>query len=118
VNATLHDQTRPGISGSELYERAAAGYASQGFPDEIDLHHQGGATGYKTRDWVAHPKSIEVVREDQAFAWNPSITGTKIEETCVVTSNDVETITRSPDFPIISTTINGREYLSPGILNI
>ena len=60
---------------------AAKAYAEKGFADEIDLHHQGGAAGYRTREWVAHPNANDVVRNDQAFAWNPSITGTKVEET-------------------------------------
>ncbi|HLA94443.1 MAG TPA: hypothetical protein VK612_01895, partial [Pyrinomonadaceae bacterium] len=74
--------------------------------------------GYRTRDWVAHTTSSEIVQEHQAFAWNPSITGTKVEETVIVTDGDAETITTSPDFPVITTNIEGREYHSPGILNI
>lgn len=118
VNASLLDATRPGATGAELYAVAADAYATKGFADNINLHHQGGAAGYKTREWVAHPTSTEVVRSNQAFAWNPSITGTKVEETVIVTKDGVETITASPDFPVITTTINGREYHSPGILNV
>ena len=55
---------------------------------------------------------------NQAFAWNPSITGTKVEETCIATENGVEVITASPDFPHITTVVNGREYISPGILSL
>ena len=118
VNARLMDATRPGATGSELYTTAVNAYSEQGFAGEIDCHHQGGAAGYKTREWVAHPQSGEVVRADQAFAWNPSITGTKVEDTCIVTENGVEIITASPEFPQISTTIGGREYLSHGIMTI
>jgi Xaa-Pro dipeptidase len=118
VNATLWDATRPGISGTALYKIAANAYASVGAAEEINLHHQGGAAGYKTREWVAHPKSNEVVKENQAFAWNPSITGTKVEETVVVTGDGIDVISKSPDFPVIITTVDGREYHSPGILSI
>jgi hypothetical protein len=55
---------------------------------------------------------------NQAFAWNPSITGTKVEETIVVANDAFEVITRSPDFPTIATVIDGREYLSPGVLTL
>lgn len=118
VNAAMLDATRVGATGAEIYASAAAAYAKNGFADEIDLHHQGGAAGYRTRDWVAHPQSSDTVHEDQAFAWNPSITGTKVEETIIVTENGFETLTTSPDFPAISTTIGGVELLSPGILGI
>jgi antitoxin VapB len=68
VNASLWNATRKGVTGAELYQTAADAYARK--PDlrkEINLHHQGGATGYKTREWVAHPTSAEVVKADQAF---------------------------------------------------
>jgi antitoxin VapB len=118
VNASLYDATRPGTTGAELYAAAASSYFEKGHGAEINLHHQGGAAGYKTRDWVAHPYSREVVQPNQAFAWNPSIRGTKVEETCIVGDNGVEVITTSPDFPKIPTMVNGREYFSPGILSI
>jgi Xaa-Pro aminopeptidase len=118
VNAHLWSSTQPGISGAELYNVAARAYAECGFADEINKHHQGGACGYRTREWVAHPKSKERVAINQAFAWNPSITGTKVEETAILTEEGIQTITGSPDFPMIATKVNGREYRSPGILNI
>jgi antitoxin VapB len=118
VNAFLLDATRPGATGANLYAAASNAYAEKGFADEINLHHQGGAAGYKTREWVANPQSTEGVQIDQAFAWNPSITGTKVEETCIATADGVEIITTSPDFPRIMTVVNGREYYSPGILSL
>jgi Xaa-Pro aminopeptidase len=99
VNAKLWDATRPGATGADLYQIAADAYAGVGFADEINLHHQGGAAGYKTREWVAHPKSAEVVKQNQAFSWNPSVSGTKVEETIIVPSDGYDIITRSPDFP-------------------
>lgn len=118
VNARLWAATQPGVSGAELYKTCSEAYAEKGFGEEIDKHHQGGASGYKTREWVIHPKSEEVVQPNQAFAWNPSITGTKVEENCLLTENGVEIITASPDFPQIVSVINGHEYLSPGILSL
>ena len=118
VNATLWHATRPGVTGAELYQIAANAYMSVGFADEINVHHQGGAAGYKTREWVAHPKSTEVVKPNQAFAWNPSVSGTKVEETIIVIGDSIKVITASPDFPAIATSIDGREYLSPGILTV
>lgn len=118
VNARLRAATRPRRTGSELYNVAANAYRESGFAYEINKHHQGGATGYRTRDWVAHPTSSEIVVANQAFAWNPSITGTKVEETVIVTESGAETITTSPDFPMITTTIDGRDHYASGILNI
>ena len=116
VNARLLAATRPGAVGSELFGTVAAAYAVEGFEGEEHLHHQGGACGYRTRDWVAHPASAEVVQPEQAFAWNPSITGTKAEETCFVSADGVEILTTSPDWPQITVRVDGREYPSPDVL--
>jgi antitoxin VapB len=117
VNAQLLAATRPGITGAKLYEIAARAYAAEGFAGEEHLHHQGGAIGYRTRDWVAHPASRETVSVNQAFAWNPSITGTKVEETCVTSDQGIEVLTTTADWPRIPVTINGAEYISPDVLS-
>ncbi len=114
VFARMLSATIEGKSGAEIYKTTAEAYAAEGFASEIDKHHQGGATGYKTRDWVAHPTSAETVFPNQAFAWNPTITGTKAEETFIGT----EILTASPDFPTISVEIDGIEYRSPDILKL
>ncbi|MDQ3254155.1 MAG: M24 family metallopeptidase [Acidobacteriota bacterium] len=116
VNARLFDATRPGATGRELYEVVARAYSAVGFPGEEHLHHQGGAIGYRTREWVAHPRSQERVENRGAFAWNPSITGTKVEETVIVLNDSIEVITASPDWPRESVSIDGREYILPGVL--
>lgn len=118
VNAKLQAATLPGSKASDLYQMAASSYAKLGFADEINKHHQGGACGYRTRDWVAHPANNESVKPDQAFAWNPSITGTKAEATGIVLEGRFETITTTTGFPQIVTTIDGDDYLAPGILSL
>ena len=118
VNAKLLAATRPGAVGSELYRVAAEAYAAEGFPGEERLHHQGGAAGYRTRDWVAHPASGETVQTNQAFAWNPTVTGSKAEETCIASAEGVEVVTTTPEWPQIPVRVEGREYLSPDVLPI
>ena len=118
VNAQLLATTRPGTTGAELYRTAARAYAAEGFAGEERLHHQGGAAGYRTRDWVAHPASAEVVHGGQAFAWNTSITGSKVEETCLASEEGVEALSASPGWPQIVTALGGREYRSPDVLKL
>jgi antitoxin VapB len=118
VHAQLLSATRPAATGAELYALATHAYAAEGFAGEERLHHQGGACGYRTRDWVAHPLSGEQVQLRQAFAWNPSVTGTKVEETCIAFADEVEMITSTPDWPRLEVEVNGRTYLSPDILSL
>ncbi|HXD31955.1 MAG TPA: M24 family metallopeptidase [Pyrinomonadaceae bacterium] len=118
VNAQLFAATRPGATGPELFDVAVRSYAETGFPNEEHRHHQGGACGYRTRDWMAHPNSREIVEINQAFAWNPTVTGTKCEETCIAFENGVEVITSSPDWPSISVEAGAKNYSLSDILSI
>jgi antitoxin VapB len=93
--------TRPGASGSRLYDALVAAYAAAGHAGEEAHHHQGGAIGYRSREWIAHPRSQEVVEERQAFAWNPTITGTKVEDTALVVGERTDIVTSTPDWPSI-----------------
>jgi Xaa-Pro dipeptidase len=116
VHAQMMHATRPNATGKEIFEITKNAYSDVGFADEELKHHQGGACGYKTRDWVAHSKSTEQVFVNQAFAWNPSITATKSEDTFIVKEDGAEMITISPNFPTISNVIDGIEYQTSDIL--
>jgi len=93
--------TRPGATGAALYTALADAYAAAGHAGEETKHHQGGAIGYRSREWIAHPRSQETVEERQAFAWNPTVTGTKVEDTALVLGERVEIVTSTPDWPSI-----------------
>ena len=101
VFGRLLEATRPGAKAADLYATAARAYEDAGFPGEELKHHQGGAIGYRAREWVAHPRSQEIVEERQAFAWNPTVSGTKVEDTALVVGDRVEIITSTPDWPSI-----------------
>lgn len=101
VFGRILDATRPGATGAALYGVARDAYAAVGFPGEELKHHQGGAIGYRAREWTAHPRSEEAVQPRQAFAWNPTVAGTKVEDTALVVDGSIEIITTSPDWPVI-----------------
>lgn len=102
VFGRLLEATRPGATAASLYGVAADGYAAAGFPGEELNHHQGGAIGYRAREWVAHPASQEAVQARQAFAWNPTVAGTKVEDTALVIDDRLEMLTTTPDWPLIT----------------
>jgi antitoxin VapB len=79
------EATRPGRTLAEAFADCRSFYAEAGFPDEWRLHHQGGLTGYASREVIATPESGHEIGPGQAFAWNPSVTGSKAEETFVLT---------------------------------
>ena len=86
------EATRPGITLADAFATCRGFYRDAGFADEIQLHHQGGLTGYASRELIATPKTDHVIAVGQAFAWNPSITGAKAEETFVLTESGPEIV--------------------------
>ena len=93
ILARMRDQaTSPGRTLAEAFESCQRFYGEAGFPDEWRLHHQGGLTGYASREVIANPASRHVIGPGQAFAWNPSITGAKAEETFVLTEDGAEVV--------------------------
>jgi Xaa-Pro dipeptidase len=91
------EATRPGRTLADAFADCRRFYAEAGFPDEWMLHHQGGMTGYASREIIATPQTHQEIRVGQAFAWNPSVTGAKAEETCVLSEGGPEVITRIPE---------------------
>jgi antitoxin VapB len=116
VFASLLSATRTGITGAGLYAVAVSAYEANGFAGEELRHHQGGATGYRSREWVAHPHSADVVQAAQAFAWNPSITGTKIEDTVLLIDGKYENLTATPGWPEIAFAAGGQPLAAAGLL--
>jgi Xaa-Pro aminopeptidase len=108
--------TRSGVTGSDLYAVAANAYEAVGFRGEERKHHQGGAIGYRSREWIAHPASEEVVAARQAFAWNPSITGTKVEETVLLNDGRYELLTPSPGWPSIDMDLGAHALTAADVL--
>ncbi len=101
VDAAFMHATRRGATLGEVFHAGMDAYAAQGFADEWQLHHQGGLAGYEPREIVATPNSHERILGNQAFAWNPSITGTKSEDTILLTDGGTEIITQVGDWPTI-----------------
>ena len=114
----LLDATRQGVRGRDLFAVAQRAYRDVGFEGEERRHHQGGAIGYRSREWVAHPVSDEIVQGRQAFAWNPSITGTKVEDTVLLTENGIELITATDGWPALMLAAQGRSHAAAGILRV
>jgi len=120
VDADFIAATRPGCTLGEIFELAQAAYAETGFPDEWRLHHQGGPAGFEPREYVATPGSTDLVSVGQAYAWNPSITGAKSEDTILVGPDGNEVVTAITDWPMLSVTPKGQTepVARPGILEV
>jgi Xaa-Pro dipeptidase len=88
------EATREGRTLAQAFEDCRRFYAEAGFPEGWRDHHQGGMTGYASREVIAMPGTHQEIREGQAFAWNPSLVGAKAEETFVLGHDGPEILTR------------------------
>jgi len=99
VNATLIANSRPGQRLGDVLAQGQQAYARVGFPDEWRRHHQGGVAGYEPREYLATQTSPDVIAQDQALEWNPSIAGAKMEDTILVGTQSNEILTRTQLWP-------------------
>jgi Xaa-Pro aminopeptidase len=116
VDAAMIDATRTGTPFSEIWNTLDAAYAKNGFPGEWRHHHQGGSTGYLGREVKATPDNPVTVRRHQAFAWNPSIAGTKSEDTLLASDRRPEILTVDPTWPTLTIRAGGTSYERPDLL--
>ncbi len=93
----------PFLAGKKAYE-------DRGYGEEFKKHHQGGPIGYTPRDYRINFTHKGIIAENQAFCWNPSITGTKSEDTFIATKDGPIFITQPVIFPTIKVEIDGIEY--------
>jgi hypothetical protein len=106
VEAAAFAATRPGRTLAEALADIRDAYPAHGFDTgEWARHHQGGPTGYLGRDPKATFATHGVIRAGQAFAWNPSAPGAKVEDTVIVDADGIRVLTADPDWP--TTTVHG-----------
>ncbi|MES3039099.1 MAG: M24 family metallopeptidase [Bdellovibrionota bacterium] len=113
IESAAFKATKAGHTLNHVYSALAFGYAAQGLTEEIDKHHQGGPTGYLSRELVAKPlgekfpgnKQTDLASDlkmesGMAFAWNPSLPGAKIEDTVLLSETGLEVLTVDPKWPV------------------
>ncbi len=120
IDAQILDATLRSNSLGQVFFEIENSYASHGYPDEWKLHHQGGIAGYRTRDVVATPHMPFGISDWMSFAWNPTITGTKIEDTYVREKNGMRllSVDEKGKWPYIEINLNGRVYKRSDILKL
>jgi Xaa-Pro dipeptidase len=89
------EATRGGRTLAQVFKDCRRFYAEAGYPEGWRDHHQGGMTGYASREVIATPGTHQEIREGQAFAWNPSLVGAKAEETFVLGQDGPEILAHS-----------------------
>lgn len=118
VDARLIASTHSGRRLRDIFQEAVNAYREQGFPAEWKLHHQGGPAGYEPREFFATPNADDEVSVGQVYAWNPSITGVKSEDTILVGEKENEILTEIPGWPTVKINIDNQVMERPAILEV
>lgn len=100
VEAAYFDALIPGTTLDQVFAAGCAAYARHGFAaDEWRRHHQGGVAGYAGRDPRATRVSDDPIQLGQAFAWNPTGQGAKVEDTVLLSDGGLQVLTADPAWP-------------------
>lgn len=118
VDAAMIAATLPGRTLGQVFSDTQAAYTAVGFDGEWKLHHQGGPAGYEAREFLELPGSPDVVIAGQTYAWNPSITGVKSEDTILVTGDGHEVITEMPGWPVYEIEAGKEVIKRPKVLEV
>lgn len=111
VDMALNCATRVGIPIKQVLAAGIEEYEKHGFGEEWKMHHQGGPTGYHPRCFRGTPQEERLVMNNQAYAWNPSITGTKSEDTILVSGGGFEFISSPTSaWPALNVKIGSKTY--------
>ncbi|MFB6297710.1 MAG: M24 family metallopeptidase [Salinirussus sp.] len=103
LEATRHAGRR-GDAAGDVFAGIQSAYAALGYDGEWREHHQGGATGHASREWIATPDHEAPVELPGAYAWNPTIQGAKSEDTVLVTDDGFDVLTTTDGWPTVETT--------------
>jgi Xaa-Pro aminopeptidase len=116
IDLTMNLATRPGAAIREIFQQGLDAYEKAGYGEDWRFLHQGGPTGYASREFLATPGGAGTVHLHQAFAWNPAIRGVKSEDTMLVRAEGNEFLTHTGEWKYIIMERQGQPYNRPDIL--
>ena len=118
IDAKLIYHSNPDHNMQDFNKIVADAYSEAGYPGMWEMHYQGGPAGYGPREYEWDPSSNKKFYNNQAIAWNPTITGVKVEDTFITKDGKVEFISMNEKsgWPLISHKIEETVFNRPDIL--
>ncbi len=116
IDGTYISSSQPGSTYVQALLEGKKMYEALGYADEFEKHHQGGPIGYANRDYRVDYTTNGIIQPCQAFCWNPSITGSKSEDTSIVSEKMPKMVTKPVLFPSVEIEAGGVKLIRPDIL--
>ncbi|MEA5015465.1 MAG: M24 family metallopeptidase [Candidatus Limiplasma sp.] len=118
VDAAAFSAVRTGGTSGDVFAALQRAYGQNGYEEEWRRHHQGGLTGYAAREYRAGPGTKDVMRPGQAFAFNPSIDGTKCEDTMLLSPDGPRYLSHTGAYAYVTGCFEGVQVQRPAILTL
>ena len=115
VNAAFLNSLKIGNTLEEVFDAGVKQYEKEGYPLEYLKHHQGGLTGFVPRELRANKGCLHKVRENEAYAFNPTIQGSKCEDTVFVTENGIENLTYTGNYSYVECNMGNEKIIVPTV---
>lgn len=116
VQAAMWAASRPGKTLGDVLAAAQKAYRDIGFTEEWRLHHQGGMIMGQERLYLAAPGDKRKIVPGMVLAWNPTVQGTKFEDTVMIKDDgSIEnfTLPSSSRWPTVEVSAGGLKYRIP-----
>lgn len=115
IAAQLDAHTTEGADLADIFRLCLQTYESLGWGDAWKKHTIGGKTGYRTREFSVGPHTEGKVEKGSVWGWNPTVNGTKSEDTVWVGEEGAVTLFEDPRWPQLTFEINGKKINKPHI---
>ena len=115
IDARIMESTEPGKALRDMFFTIRDIYSEYNHEDEFEKHHQGGIAGYNSREEKATPSSQTVLKPNMLVAWNPTITGTKSEDTILLKEDGFELLTFTKESKWPELNLGNNPTRRPGI---
>ena len=106
LEAVALDACETGHALSMVYHALDSAYAYAGQPDTVRDHRQGGIAGYQSPEVAAGAHTEIALKEGMALAFHPSLPGSMVEDTFLLSGGHLHNLTCDPDWP--ATSVQGR----------
>ncbi|PHV34599.1 peptidase M24 [Janthinobacterium sp. BJB312] len=106
LEAVALDACEVGHALSMVYHALDSAYAYAGQPDTVHEYRQGGIAGYRSPEVAAGAHTEIALKEGMALAFHPTLPGSMVEDTFLLSGGHLHNLTCDPDWP--ATSVQGR----------
>ncbi|WP_317856008.1 M24 family metallopeptidase [Chakrabartyella piscis] len=118
VECAYMKYSKEGMNIRDVFYKGQEVYREYGFSDEWKNHHQGGITGYLSREDKMTGRSDIIIKNGMSFSYNPTVPAYKAEDTFYLKENKPILTTETTNLPTVRVEFEGEIYQRPDIIRM